>query len=120
MSEKILLEFFPEIVQLIPESPGGSCCLKPIVTQSKVSKLMYVLAQHIKWKYSDKVELVIPSKSDSRVTLVKKYQQLRSNQRLRKLGIHKLPALVLADNIILEGQVLPEAELDKIVENVLA
>lgn len=119
MPEKLILEFFPEIIQLLPESPGGSCCLKPIITQSKLSKQMYALAQHLKWKYNDQIEFIIPSKSESRVTLVKKYQQLKSDQRLRKLGIHKLPALVLADNIILEGELLPEVEVDTIVERIL-
>lgn len=119
MPEKLLLEFFPEIVQLLPESPGGSCCLKPIITQSKLSKQMYALAQHIRWKYNDKIELIIPSKSESRVTLVKKYQQLKSDQRLRKLGIRKLPALALAGKIILQGEIIPELEVDTIVEKMM-
>jgi len=67
MPKKVYLEFFPEIILELPESPGGSCCLKPVVGQSKISRKMYLLAQHIQWKFKDKVNLVIPSKTDSRI-----------------------------------------------------
>lgn len=116
MPEKLLLEFFPEIIQLIPESPDNCCSLKAIITQSKLSKQMYALAQHINWKYQDKIELVVPSKSDSRVSLVKKYTQFQADRRMKKVGLKKIPALVLNGKILIEGELLTENELDEIVE----
>jgi hypothetical protein len=119
MSDKILLEFFPEIVQILPESPGGSCCLKPRITQSRSSKEMYVLAQHIKWKYRDKIDLVVPSRTDSRFTLVKKYVQYQANRRKKKIKLKKLPALVLNGTILIQGELLSEKDLEKHVEKLL-
>jgi serine kinase of HPr protein (carbohydrate metabolism regulator) len=116
MSDKIKLEFFPEIVQLIPESPDACCTLKAIITQSKLSKQMYALAQHINWKYHKKIELVVPSKSESRVSLVKKYTQYQADRRMKKVGLKKIPALVLNGEILIEGELLSETELDEIVE----
>jgi hypothetical protein len=119
MVEKILLEFFPEIIVEIPESPGGSCCLKPMVRQSKNSQKMYLLAQHIQWKFRDSIDLVIPSKSDSRVMPVKKYKQFKTDQRRKRLGIQKLPALVLAGKVLCEGKIPSENTLEKIVNEII-
>jgi hypothetical protein len=119
MVEKISLEFFPEIIVEIPESPGGSCCLKPMVRQSKDSQKMYLLAQHIQWKYKDSIELVVPSKTDSRVMPVKKYKQFKTDQRRKRLGIQKLPALALAGKVLCEGEVPSENRLDKTINEII-
>lgn len=119
MSEKIKLEFFPEIIQELPESPGGSCCLKPLIRQSNTSQKMYLLAQHIQWKFKDRIELVIPSKTDSRVIPVKKYRQFKADQRKKRLKIKKLPALALAGRVLCEGQPLSEKRLEKGVIEIL-
>lgn len=119
MPRMVELEFFPEIILEIPESPGGSCCLKPVVGQSKTSRKMYLLAQHIQWKFKDKVNLVIPSKTDSMILLVKKYFQLKADIRKKRLGIHKLPSLALAGRILCEGEVPEEAEIERIVKELL-
>jgi hypothetical protein len=119
MSEKIKLEFFPEIIQELPESPGGSCCLKPVIRQSNTSQKMYLLAQHIQWKFKDRVELVIPSKTDSRVIPVKKYKQFKADHRKKRLRIQKLPALALAWKVLCEGQPPSEKKLEKSVMEIL-
>lgn len=119
MVEIISLEFFPEIIVEIPESPGGSCCLKPMIRQSKNSQKMYLLAQHIQWKYKDIIELVIPSKTDSRVMPVKKYKQFKTDQRRKRLGIQKLPALALAGKVLCEGEVPSEKRLDKTINEII-
>ncbi len=77
---------------------------------------MYALAQHINWKYHDKIELVVPSKSDS---IVKKYTQFQADRRMKKVGLKKIPALVLNGEIILEDELVSETEIDDIVEKVL-
>ena len=119
MVEKISLEFFPEIIVEIPESPGGSCCLKPMVRQSKISQKMYLLAQHIRWKFKDSIELVIPSKTDSRVIPVKKYKQFKTDQRRKRLGIQKLPALALAGKVLCEGRIPFENKLEKTIIEII-
>ena len=119
MNEKILLEFFPEIILEIPESPGGSCCLKPMVSQSKNSKKMYILAQHLEWKFRNRLNLVIPTKSESRIMLIKKYIQFKADMRKRRLGINRIPALVLNGMVLCEGSVPTEAELENIVKKYL-
>jgi len=119
MHKKVDLEFFPEIVIELPESPGGSCCLKPIVCQSKVSRKMYLLAQHIQWKFKDKLNLIIPSKTDSRILLVKKYFQFKANLRKKRLEIHKLPSLALAGRILCEGEVPQGDEIENTVKKIL-
>lgn len=115
-----MLEFFPEVTFELPEAPGGSCCLKPVVCQSKNSRKMYILAQHIQWKFKSQVELVIPSKTDSRIIPVKKYRQFKANLRKQQLGIKKLPALALDDKVLCEGSPPTESELDEIVEKILS
>ena len=112
MLKKVQLMFFPEIVVEIPEAPGGSCCLKPIVTQSKLSRKFFILAQHIRWLHKERVDLVIPSKSESRILLVKKYKQFIADWRKRRIGIRKLPALTLDGKILCQG-IEPD---DKLVE----
>jgi hypothetical protein len=119
MTEKILLEFFPQIILEIPESPGGSCCLKPVVTQSKESRRMYLFAQHIRWKYKDRIDLEIPSKSISRILFVKKYRQLKADLRLKRLKIKRLPAIVLANQVLCEGQMNNVEELEKIADLIM-
>ncbi len=119
MADKVKLEFFPEIIQVLPESPGGSCCLKPVIRQSNNSQKMYQLAQHIQWKFKDRLELEIPSKTDSRIILVRKYKQFIADLRKKRLSIKKLPALALAGKILCEGQPPSEKKLEKNVAEVL-
>ena len=116
---KVLLEFFPEVICELPESPGGSCCLKPVVGQSKASKKMYLLAQHIQWKYRNKVNLVIPSKTDSRIPLYKKYVQFKSDLRKDKLGLNRLPGLALDGKVLCEGEVPEENGIMEYVKEIL-
>jgi hypothetical protein len=119
MTEKILLEFFPKIVLELPVAPGGSCCLKPIATQSKSSKKIYLLAQHIQWKYKNLVDLIIPSKSESRIIPVKKYKQFKADWRKQRLGIKKLPALALNGEVLCQGDDVLEKEIEKKVKMIL-
>jgi hypothetical protein len=119
MTEKILLEFFPKIVLELPIAPGGSCCLKPITTQSKSSQKMYLLAQHIQWTYKDLIDLIIPSKSDSRIIPVKKYKQFISDWRKKRLGIKKLPALALNGVVLCQGDEILENVIEKKVKIIL-
>ena len=118
--DTVPLEFFPEIIFEIPKCPDGCCCLKPVVTQSKRSRKMYILAQHIQWKYKHRLDLIIPSKTDSRIIPVKKFKQFKADLRIKRLGIQKLPALVLAGRVICEGKVPGEDEIEKIVEKILS
>lgn len=99
---KHILEFFPEVVFTIPENPGGSCCLKPIAKQTASSREMYRFAKHLQWRNRDIMELVIPSKSESRIRAFVKWRKFRARVRLRKLGIKHLPALVLDGKVIAE------------------
>lgn len=103
MSSKQRIEFFPEVVFTIPKSVGGSCCLKPIPQQTEESRRMYRFAQHIRWKYKEKFELIIPSRYEGRVRVVAKWRKFRARMRMRRLGIKKLPALVLDGNVLCQG-----------------
>lgn len=116
---KVLLEFFPEIICELPESPGGSCCLKPVVGQSKASKKMYLLAQHIQWKYKNKIDLIIPSKTDSRISLYKKYVQFKSDLRKSRIGLNTLPGLALDGKVLCEGEVSEEKGIMEDVKKIL-
>lgn len=98
------LEFFPEVIFTIPEAPGGSCCLKPIARQTEQSREMYRYAKQLQWKNRDKLELEIPSKSESRVRAIVKWRKFRARLRMWRLGIKKLPALVLDGKVISQGE----------------
>jgi hypothetical protein len=98
------LEFFPKVIFVIPEAPGGSCCLKPIPKQTKESRKMYRFAKTLMWKNKDTLELSIPSKSDSRVRAIMKWQKFKARMRLSRLGIDELPALVLDGKILCQGK----------------
>jgi hypothetical protein len=39
MPEMMLMEFFPKIIVEIPESPGGSCCLKPVIKRKTYNSI---------------------------------------------------------------------------------
>jgi hypothetical protein len=104
----------------IPEAPGGSCCLKPVITQSKHSKRMYIIAQHIQYLFKDRVELVIPSKSESRILLVKKYKQFLADWRKRRMGIRTLPALVLDGKVLCQGAEHDEVAVEKKAKEILS
>lgn len=119
MPVKVLLEFFPEIILEIPESPGGSCCLKPIATQSKTSKKMYLIAQHIQWTYKNRINLVIPPKTESRILLIKKYTRFKSDRRKKRLGISKLPGLALDSKVLCDGVIPDEKVLEKKVKEIM-
>ncbi|WP_455391714.1 hypothetical protein [[Eubacterium] cellulosolvens] len=69
--------------------------------------------------FKNKVELLIPSKTDSRVIPVKKYKQFRADQRKKRLGINKLPALVLAGKVLCEGKIPSTKWLENTVKEIL-
>lgn len=97
------LEFFPEVIFTIPKAPGGSCCLKPIPKQTDRSRKMHRFAKHLQWKNKDKLELLIPSKSESKVRAIMKWRKFKARMRLRKLRIKTLPALVLDGKVLCQG-----------------
>lgn len=102
---KHILEFFPEVMFTIPESSGGSCCLKPFPKQTERSRKMFRYAKHLGWKNKDSIEMVIPSKSESRVRAIVKWKKFKARLRLRRLGIRVLPALVLDGKILRQGKI---------------
>lgn len=110
--QKHKLEFFPEVIFLIPKAPGGSCCLKPIAKQTEQSRKMYRYAKELQWKNGDKIDLTIPSKSESRVRAIVKWRKFRARLRMWRLGIKKLPALVLDGKVIFQGKLNPDYVFD--------
>ena len=98
------LEFFPEIIFTIPKTPGGSCCLKPIPKQTDRSRKMYRFAKHLQYKNKDKLDFVIPSKSESRIRAIMKWKKFKARMRLRKLKINTLPALALDGEVLCQGK----------------
>lgn len=105
MSEqKHRLEFFPKVIFTIPKAPGGSCCLKPVPKQTDESRKMYRFAKKLEWKNKDKLELTIPSKSESRVRAIMKWKKFKARMRLSRLGIKELPALALDGKILCQGK----------------
>lgn len=109
------LEFFPEVIFTIPETSGGSCCLKPIAKQTNRSREMYRFAKRQQWKNEDKLELLIPSKSESKVRALIKWRKFKARQRLRRLGIKKLPALVLDGKVLCQGKLTLDDDLDLVI-----
>jgi hypothetical protein len=105
------LEFFPEVIFVIPEAPGGSCCLKPIAKQTERSRKMYRFAKHLQWKNKGAVELEIPSKTESRVRAFVKWKKFLARLRMRRLKIKELPALVLDGKVIFQGDLNPDYSL---------
>ncbi len=103
-SLKHKLEFYPEVIFTIPEAPGGSCCLKPVPKQTEESRRMYRFAKHLQWKNKDKLDLIIPSKSETRVRAIAKWRKFKARIRLRRLGITILPALALDGKVLCQGK----------------
>lgn len=101
-----MLEFYPEVIFTIPKTTGGSCCLKPIPKQTELSRKMYRYARHMQWENRDDIDLVIPSKSESTVRAFVKWRKFKTRVRMWRLGIKRLPALVM------DGEVLFQGELD--------
>jgi hypothetical protein len=50
---------------------------------------------------------------------VKKYKQFKTDQRRKRLGIQKLPALALAGKVLCEGEVPSENRLDKTINEII-
>ena len=71
---------------------------------------MYLLAQHLQWKFKKNITLIVPSKTDSRILPVKKYKQFKADWHKRRYGITKLPALVLSGRVLCEGELRAGAE----------
>lgn len=69
---------------------------------------MYRFAKKLQWKNEDKLELQIPSKSESRVRAILKWRKFRARLRMRRLGIKKLPALVFDGKVIFQGELDPD------------
>ena len=104
MSEKMhVLEFYPEVIFTIPKTAGGSCCLKPVAKQTERSRGMYRFAKHMQWENRDNIDLVIPSKTETRVRALMKWKKFMAKVRMWRLGIKKLPALVLDGKVICQG-----------------
>ncbi len=86
--------------------------MKPIAEQTESSREMYRFAKHIQWGNRDKVEFTIPSKSDSRVRVFVKWKKFKAKLRMWRLGIKKLPALVLDGRIIFQGKLNPNYNIE--------
>ena len=104
---KIVLEFFPEVIFTIPRTAGGSCCLKPVPKQTERSREMYRYAKHIQWENMDTIDFTIPSRSSSRVRAFVKWRKFKAKLRMWRLGIEKLPALVLDGKVLCQGLFTP-------------
>ncbi|UCG67959.1 MAG: hypothetical protein JSV09_08930 [Thermoplasmata archaeon] len=78
--------------------------MKPIAKQTDRSRKMYRFAKHLQWKNKDKMELLIPSKSESRVRAIMKWKKFKARMRLRRLRIEILPALVLDGKVLCQGK----------------
>jgi len=100
---KHLLEFYPEIVLTLPDSVGGSCCLKPVVRETERSQTMSMFAYHLYWLNRDSLELIIPTKCTSRIHAVNKWRNFKARMRLKRLGVKERPALVMDTIVICEG-----------------
>jgi len=100
---KHVLEFFPEVIFTVPKAVGGSCCLKPVARQTERSREMYRFARHIQWENRDNIVFVIPSKTESRVRALIKWKKFKAKLRMWRLGIRKLPALVLDGMVMCQG-----------------
>lgn len=104
VDEKHRLEFYPEVIFVISESALGGYSVRPIPKQSKNSKEMYRFAQRLSWQNRDKIELVTPSRCESKVLAQVKWKKFKIKIRLWRLGILKLPALVFHDKVLCQGK----------------
>ena len=111
-TKKHVIEFYPEVIFTISKTAGGSCCLKPIPKQTDRSRKMYRYVKHLQWKNKNSIDLVIPSKTDSRVRAVVKWRKLLARVRMWRLGIKELPALVLDGKVIFQGGLNPDYSYD--------
>ena len=100
---KHTLEFFPEVIFTLPEGNVGGCCLKPVAKQTERSRKMFMFARHLKHKYTDNLDFVIPSKTETRVRAKMKWRKFKARMRMRRLGVRELPALALDGKIIFQG-----------------
>lgn len=115
VEQKHRLEFFPKVIFTIPKAPGGSCCLKPVPKQTDESRKMYRFAKKLEWKNKDRLELTIPSKSESRVRAIMKWKKFKARVRLTRLGIKELPALVLDGKILCQGKLSLDEGYDPVI-----
>ena len=97
------LEFYPEIVLTIPESIGGSCCLKPVVKETERSHKMHMFAYHLYWIHRDRIQLIIPTQCLSRIHVVNKWRNFLARRRLKRLCVKEIPALVMDGTVLCEG-----------------
>ncbi|UCF08844.1 MAG: hypothetical protein JSW28_03905 [Thermoplasmata archaeon] len=105
MTEKThVLEFYPEVIFTIPKTAGGSCCLKPVPKQTQRSREMLRFAKHAQWENKDKIDFVIPSKTETRIRVLVKWKKFGAKLRMWRLGIEKLPALVLDGKVLCQGK----------------
>ncbi len=100
---KHTLEFFPEVIFTIPKTVGGSCCLRPVATQTERSKRMLRFARHLQWKNKNRIDLTIPSKTETRVRAKMKWKKFKARMRMRRLGVRELPALALDGKVLFQG-----------------
>ena len=119
MQNKIIIEFFPELELHIPKSHSGDNFLKPMVVQSKNSFRMYILAQLIRSKYNNKLNQELSSVIKPHIIVVKKYTNYKTYRLGKKLGIKRLPALVLNGIILCQGKTPLDQELNEIVEKII-
>jgi hypothetical protein len=102
--KKHVMEFYPEVIFTIPRTAGGSCCLKSVPKQTERSRKMYKFAKHLHWQNKDRIDFMIPSKSESRIRVIIKIQKFMARLRMWRLGIHQLPALVYDNKVLCQGE----------------
>jgi hypothetical protein len=112
---KHTLEFFPEVIFTLPEGNVGGCCLKPVAKQTERSRKMYIFAKHLKHRYRDKLDFVIPSKTETRIRAKMKWKKFKARMRMRRLGVKKLPALALDGKILFQGDQKIDGDFDLIM-----
>jgi hypothetical protein len=119
MSQKILIEFFPEVVLHSVESSQNNSRQKVMVYQSKDSLRMLTFTRYIKRKFTISASYTIAGTKGTNIILIKRYTHLKGYRYGKKVRVRTIPALVLNGKLLWEGEVLPKRELEIIVKEIL-
>lgn len=113
------MEFFPDVHFIIPKYMAGGCCVKAVPEQTEESRRMYLFAQLVRGDYKEEMELVVPSKVNTKAYGKIKWKKFLAGRRIAKMKINMLPALALDGKVLCQGCLGDEKQLEKKIKRMM-
>ncbi|WP_455392765.1 hypothetical protein [[Eubacterium] cellulosolvens] len=119
MAEKIILEFYPELDIYALKTDDDSLNNRILLYPTYISLKMCALGRGIKRMINFSNANIMANKSKINIFLIKKFTNLKRYRCGKPVRLRKLPALVLDNKLLCDGNVLFKKEFYSLVKKMI-